>query len=428
MAGTNPQTTTASAQVFDCPACGGQLAIQAPGVTVSVYCTHCGSEIDAVNDKFRLLQKANEQLKLLPVIPLGQRGVLRGVTWEVIGFMQRSSSGYKWQEYLLFNPQSGFRWLVENQGHWTLFAVTKQAIDTSVAERVSLQNKVFKLFDDSTAKVDYVLGEFYWRVKRGDKARLQDYIAPPRMLSLEEPRGDKSKGEKIWSLGEYLSASEISAAFKIARSLPYAPSAGANQPNPFRGTGISMLLFAVLFTMLLSLISVVLASQHKPQLLLQQDYQGRGNGMISGQISPSFTVTQDHTVLGFDMRANVNNSWAELQIDVINEDTGKILQLEQGVEYWTGRDSDGAWSEGSSSSHRKLTRIPAGHYHLDVDYNWSAPTDASLHVTQGEHSSINFWIACILLFLPPIALLLLAHFFEVRRWADSPYNPYQTEE
>ena len=26
---------------------------------------------------------------------------------------------YFWQEYLLYNPMTGFRWLVESDGHWS---------------------------------------------------------------------------------------------------------------------------------------------------------------------------------------------------------------------------------------------------------------------------------------------------------------------
>src|SRR6218665_2196959 len=104
----------------------------------------------------------------------------------------------------VIQSQKRFPLAGENQGHWTLYQKINQSIDTKVFNSATFQNKDFKLFDDSTAKVDYVLGEFNWRVKRGEKARIQDFIAPPSILSQERSQDGHEKGEKIWSLGEYI--------------------------------------------------------------------------------------------------------------------------------------------------------------------------------------------------------------------------------
>jgi len=51
-----------------------------------------------------------------------RRGQIEGVTWEAIGFQVRQivvdDVPYSWDEYLLFNPYYGFRYLSEYEGHW----------------------------------------------------------------------------------------------------------------------------------------------------------------------------------------------------------------------------------------------------------------------------------------------------------------------
>ena len=49
---------------------------------------------------------------------------LRGDLLEVVGLQRRAVcySGviYSWDEYLLWNPYKGYRWMVESNGHWLL--------------------------------------------------------------------------------------------------------------------------------------------------------------------------------------------------------------------------------------------------------------------------------------------------------------------
>src|SRR3954447_3313474 len=83
----------------NCPNCGGTVNIRVAGITVSVICSHCGSTLDATSPDLQVIARADEALKTSE-IPLGTRGTLRGKTWEVVGYMERTDEEIGWAEYL----------------------------------------------------------------------------------------------------------------------------------------------------------------------------------------------------------------------------------------------------------------------------------------------------------------------------------------
>jgi hypothetical protein len=109
---------------FDCPACGGPLTLRAEGASLSIACPHCGSLLDAKDPRHQALDRHRVKIGAPPVLPIGTRGTLRGDLLEVVGLQRRAVrySGviYSWDEYLLWNPYKGYRWLVESNGHWIL--------------------------------------------------------------------------------------------------------------------------------------------------------------------------------------------------------------------------------------------------------------------------------------------------------------------
>lgn len=229
-----PPTSNTAALQINCPHCAGPLALHAPDQTLRVCCPSCGSLLDCDHGKLEYLQTLNMVRGEKPLIPLGAVGTLFDVEYTVIGFLERfvvaEGVKYSWTEYLLSNPKIGFRWLVRSKGHWSFVeSIPVSAVDVEV-DHVKYQGQKFPVYDRGSAYVQYVAGEFYWRVTAGEVAETSDYIAPPRMISLERSSSDGGKELNI-SLGTYIDKATIEQAFKIDE-LPAPWGIGTIQPPP----------------------------------------------------------------------------------------------------------------------------------------------------------------------------------------------------
>src|SRR5262249_52154617 len=125
------------ARSLSCPNCGAPVELRGFAHTLTAVCPNCLSVLDASNPELQVLQEFKGKERVKPKIPLGSRGALGGTTYEVIGFQERTvqSDGdyFSWDEYLLFNPYKGFRYVTEYCGHWNFVRVLSRLPDPTMA-------------------------------------------------------------------------------------------------------------------------------------------------------------------------------------------------------------------------------------------------------------------------------------------------------
>lgn len=180
--------------------------------------------LDLATHRIIAQQDAN---RAKPTIPLGRTGTLEGLTWTVIGYVERSTEiegeRFSWQEYLLYEPNAGYRWIVVDEGVWRLCTPVSAAdVDTRGAPHiVRYKGGTYRVRNDGTARVDYVLGEFYWRVEVGETVRATDFESGNVVVSRE------AAGAEInWTLGAPVNGRELARAFGV-EAVPEAVSAPA---------------------------------------------------------------------------------------------------------------------------------------------------------------------------------------------------------
>jgi hypothetical protein len=107
--------------------------------------------------------------------------------------------------------------------------------------------------------------------------------------------------------------------------------------------------------------------------------------------------------------APVDNSWAWVGGDIINEETGLVEAFELPVEYYYGVESNEHWSEGYKSSEIYVSSLPKGRYTLRLEFQWehfNYPMPITVTVIQGVSRTWHMCLALLGISIIPILLLI----------------------
>jgi hypothetical protein len=412
---------------LNCPSCGAALEIRGFEHTLTIVCGHCHSILDARDPNLQILQQFKAAQKYEPAIPLGTRGLVGGNPHEVIGFQRRTTvvegTEYSWYEYLLFNPYHGYRYLTHYNGHWNLVR-TLRALPEQVAKfpkpTFRYQGERYLHFQTATASTTYVLGEFPWQVRVNDSISAMDAIHPPKMLSAET-----TENETTWSLGQYVSGSQVWQMFKLAGSPPAAIGVFENQPSPY---GQSRKLWRTCLALLLAVLFLdIFFSIFSPKHTVfnsRYQFDPRSPGEHSF-VTDAFEIGGHPSNVQVMLHTDLRNNWAYFNLALINDQTGHAYNFGHEVSYESGYDSDGHWTEGRPDDQVIVPSLPAGRYYLRVEPEMdarAAPMQYALLVRTGVPAGTFYWIAAILLVIPPVLLSFRAISFEHQRWAESDYG------
>jgi hypothetical protein len=414
-------------EAIPCPECGGVITTRATGVTMSLVCGHCGTLVNmtAAGNRALVAQKIKASQKLeRPMLPLGKRGTLRGIEWEVIGALRRQDAYSQWNEFLLYNPWHGFLWLTEWTGHWNLVRRVLES-PRALGHTTHFQGKVYKLFARESAKVTQVTGEFYWRVRVGEKTVIADYTAPPHMLSSETY---EELNETTWSAGEYISANEVTSAFGV-KFIETPNGVFANQPNPWTTRWPTLKKYALYAALILLGIQLLSLGGANRQVVLDQSFtfqQPEPGTTAAPLVTPSFELRGKQSPARVKAHAEVNNAWLGLNANLVNETTGQTYPAPVTVQYYHGYD-DGPWKEGKQDAATDLPAVPPGRYHLALTPE-ADPSIKSLpfqiRIERGGVFWSNFFLCLFGIAIWPAWAFFRHHAFEAKRWSQSDYSPY----
>ncbi len=437
-----------------CPGCGAPVSLFVPESCERVGCAACGAVLDHTQGALSLLRQLNAP-RVRPFIPLGSTGKFLGRTRIVIGFIQRAveveGERFTWREYLLFSerdtageskagkstvgqedvPEQAYTWLVEDNRHFIHVTPVSTASVKDNYQEATHKGRRYKRFAHGAPVVDFVVGEFYWKVMVGDTSQTVDYVAPPRILSLE-----RSQNEVSWSEGEYVDPKALFRAFGL-RDAPLVPiGVSPCQPNPHTLTlpAITFALLAFLF----SLVAIVYELGRHTRVLADTQLsmppsdtaiaEGRG-ARPPVTFLPSFDVSDGPTTLKVELETNIDNGWASLSTSLLNETTGQVQELDLLAERYAGRTDGESWSEGDTDADGYYGELHAGRYALRLSPAWDAwPQNAvapapsvRVRVIEGERSPLCCCGAFLLIALPfGLTLVRRASFEHKRRENANP--------
>jgi ribosomal protein S27E len=241
-----------------CPQCGAQVDVML-ATSKSITCRSCNSLIDLSQGVGSDLQHAVQDEPVSLLIALGTTGQLQGVQWQVVGFQHRMGTEpdepdehFGWSEYLLYNRKRGFVFLVDAEDGWSLVKPTTGAPTLqSGGQTATYLNTSYKLLSRYQAETDYVAGEFYWQVKRGEKTSNSDFAKGNGLLSREQ-----TPTEVTWSSGDKLNGDVVAKAFRLDGKKDLFKRADAQPLSSTPRVGcMTIIIVAVVILVLLLLIS-----------------------------------------------------------------------------------------------------------------------------------------------------------------------------
>jgi hypothetical protein len=268
-----------------------------------------------------------------------------------------------------------------------------------------------------------VLGEFYWRVSTSDVVLLNDFVDPPYVLSEE-----KSGNEITWTVGEYIEPDVVQKAFSLKKSMPKRLGVAPNQPWPHEASYARVwqsFRWCTLIAILIQALSVMMADNRTIYTHFFEFAPGNSEAITT----PVFEITGHTGNLHIINKTNLDNNWVALGMEIVDSDTGKVYAVNREVSYYRGQDSDGSWTEGSTSDDAEIAHVPPGRYVLSLDAESPANANANasavttqLQIRRNVSNWHNFFIAEAMLLLFPLIFWWRRASYIAKRWAGSDYG------
>jgi ribosomal protein S27AE len=225
------------ARSIECPSCGTSLNVKL-STTQSIVCHQCHAVVDVSQGVGGDLQHYAQANGMEPQIALGRVGNLalggydnsakdvsvKPIQWMVVGYVERCEVATSaddeqvfWREYLLYNRIEGFLFLVDAQDGWS-WTRPVTGVPEGSGDSLKFEGATYRKLYTYEGKVTYVLGEFYWQLRRDETTLNTDYEGTgpyfDRRLNREQTSGSGTQ-EITWSGGRTLSADAVMKAFKL---------------------------------------------------------------------------------------------------------------------------------------------------------------------------------------------------------------------
>jgi Domain of unknown function (DUF4178) len=214
---------TLGARGLPCPSCGAALQVKLD-TTVSIVCPQCHAVVDLSQgvggDLAHYAQDSPQAEGGQPLLPLGATASLAlggpPKPWQVVGYAERceipddpDDERVFWREFLLYHRGEGFAFIVDAEDGWS-WAVPITGAPQVAGDTARWRGESYRKLYSYSGAITYVLGEFYWKLERGQRTANTDYASGAKRLNREQ-----AGNEVTWSAGQTMDAATIAAAFKL---------------------------------------------------------------------------------------------------------------------------------------------------------------------------------------------------------------------
>ncbi len=383
-----------SIQKIICPNCSSRFLVRHKSFSLRAVCNTCYSIIDISSDDHMSLSDFDRENKFDPAIAIGSQGKILGESFEVIGCMRlknKLSPTFFIVKYLLYSSTQSYRWLREENGHWTISRVVNDLLKNSDS-RIEYRGQIYSSDHSSQYQLLFAQGEFYWPLQKSEVFEADHFVAPPYELSFEK---------SAVYLGRYLSPRQVSSAFKLVKTLSRPAGSLPHEVSPFHHIVKEFLLINFVFIFVCFLIQL-------------RSVQSRGVQVHRSLVHMAQNIDERiQSTEPFELRGAASALVVSISALVPESLDLSLIEIRNKTKYYFHTTPFGGRALVSS--------VPTGLYFLTFARNHSRDSvkteDPSFEVTAvyGAKSWSNFFLASIAFSLPSFFTFGFDRVFEMKR-------------
>lgn len=350
-----------------CPNCGSPIKQHTPNAQTMV-CESCRSYVGIGMEGPTVLQRQGRGLGKPPKpIEIGQTARINDVSYFVLGRvfyegwdMSDTSDKWKWTEWLLGAADGRMFWLsYDDEAGFVLFHKIRirQQFQPHSARALPIGNgsKSALVRERYPARILGVEGELTWQAKLDDRVMMVEAAGSGKQYSLQLTPDEMEMYE-----GVALDEPTVAEAFGNEKWKKQATRKQQNQ-ELLVSTGMVLLGFGVI-----ALILAAIAWNMGSTVATETAQLSTTNPIVS--IPVNFEDGSRPAMVKIKMQGSLPlNSWAEVDVSVVDPQDVELYVFSQ--EFWheSGRDSDGAWEESDYSGTGKFVPGLDGTHEIEVE-------------------------------------------------------------
>ncbi|REC59657.1 DUF4178 domain-containing protein [Chryseobacterium pennae] len=335
-----------------CPVCRTHNNDLAIDFSIEEFvCSHCNNLITIGQSvKRKIVKKPVENV----VLEVGRKGLLYGKEYWIINIViKKYGSDTFWREYALKDRTGNNVYLSESDGHWVFL----RPVDFAFKEfqyYAEADGKKYRWYETTPCNVHAAAGFFEEKLQSG-LAYYKEYVNGTEMISREQ----YGKSLQFFK-GNHISRGEIKKAFGIT-DMPYRSGTGIVQPFLFNVKQCTNIM--AITALLICILQLYVVTSRSNQTVFEQGVNF-ADVTDKEMVSKSFTLSGGSAPLKVHVFSDVDNSWANVGLGLVNEKTNEVIYASKDIEKYSGFEGGESWSEGSTTEDFNLCGIPGGTYHF----------------------------------------------------------------
>lgn len=338
---------------YTCPSCKTENTLDLDFTIENYICKSCAMLID--NDKETIVKNVKKPTENV-VLDVGQKGKIDAVEYTVVAIVvKKYGSAVYWREYYLKDQNLNNAFLSESNGHW-VFMLPKEMPEKEFKFHAEYAGKKYRWYESSPNSIAAATGFFENQLKF-TLANYKEFVNATEMVSVEEV-GD----ERNFFWGKHISKDEIRRQFKPH----YMPNySGVGVVQPYYVNPRQLLNIFVVVALIISLFQFYNTISRSNYEVFNDNI--RYDSVRSKElISKSFELNGSSAPLNVKLSTNVDNSWANIELSLINENSNEVEYTSQDIEQYHGYEGGESWSEGGKVKDFNFCGVAPGKYHFSI--------------------------------------------------------------